>query len=120
MTSVKVTSKSEKFPPPHQDGAVGFPLDDSCNATSSFSVSDASFASSIFEARENSHGALSGKSGNSIARSKSGSKEKPQTSLALMRSLTSSSIGQLMDLRRNTRVHGRTKGKELEVFGAGS
>ncbi|XP_010929623.1 probable serine/threonine-protein kinase At1g54610 [Elaeis guineensis] len=119
MTCVNVTSKSERFPPPHQDGAVGFPLDDSRNGTASFVVADASFDSSFFEARENSGGALPGKS---TARRKSASKEEHQVapSHALVRSLRPSSIGLLMDLRRNTRIHRRTKGKESEVFDAGA
>lgn len=120
MTCVNVTSKSERFPPPHQDGAVGFPLDDSRNGTTtSFIVQDASFDSSFFGARENSVGASPGKS---TARRKSASKEEHQLapSHALMRSLRPSSIGLLMDLRRNTRIHGRTKGKESEVFSAGA
>lgn len=45
MTQAK--SKSEKFPPPHQDGAVGYPLDASHNGPASFSVADASFNSSF-------------------------------------------------------------------------
>ncbi|EHA8592336.1 putative serine/threonine-protein kinase [Cocos nucifera] len=119
MTCVNVTSKSERFPPPHQDGAVGFPLDDPRNGTTSFMVADASFDSSFFEARENCGGALPGKN---TARRKSADKEEHQSapSHALMRSLRPSSIGLLMDLRRNTRIHGRTKGKELQVFGAGA
>lgn len=39
MSDGKGKSKSEKFPPPHQDGAVGHPL----------SSAEASFASSIFD-----------------------------------------------------------------------
>ncbi|XP_042499434.1 probable serine/threonine-protein kinase At1g54610 isoform X2 [Macadamia integrifolia] len=42
-------SKSEKFPPPHQDGAVGYPLDKSHDATVSFFAHDTSFASSVFD-----------------------------------------------------------------------
>ncbi|XP_043724152.1 probable serine/threonine-protein kinase At1g54610 [Telopea speciosissima] len=41
-------SKSEKFPPPHQDGAIGYQLDTSHNGPRSF-VSHTSFASSAFD-----------------------------------------------------------------------
>ncbi|KAG6514553.1 probable serine/threonine-protein kinase At1g54610 isoform X1 [Zingiber officinale] len=41
MTHINMTSKSEKFPPPHQDGAVGVPS----NGLMSFAGSDTSFAS---------------------------------------------------------------------------
>ncbi|CAN4089311.1 unnamed protein product [Withania somnifera] len=47
MTQVNAKSKSEKFPPPHQDGAVGYPLDASHNGPASFNVADTSFSSSF-------------------------------------------------------------------------
>ncbi|GMH01120.1 hypothetical protein Nepgr_002959 [Nepenthes gracilis] len=40
--------KSEKFPPPHQDGAVGVPQDLSNNSPLSFNPTDASFNLSLF------------------------------------------------------------------------
>ncbi|XP_059304282.1 probable serine/threonine-protein kinase At1g54610 [Lycium ferocissimum] len=49
MTQATAKSKSEKFPPPHQDGAVGHPLDASHNGPASFGVADASFNSSSFD-----------------------------------------------------------------------
>ncbi|CAA2966486.1 probable serine threonine- kinase At1g54610 [Olea europaea subsp. europaea] len=43
-------TKSERFPPPHQDGSVGYPMDTSLqNCPVSFGASDASFSSSIFD-----------------------------------------------------------------------
>ncbi|KAL3374199.1 hypothetical protein AABB24_005919 [Solanum stoloniferum] len=47
MTQANAKSKSEKFPPPHQDGAVGYPLNASHNGPASFSIADASFDSSF-------------------------------------------------------------------------
>ncbi|CAM8980108.1 unnamed protein product [Rhodiola kirilowii] len=44
-------SKSEKFPPPHQDGSVGFPVDKSQNGPISFGPGDSSFTSSIFDSK---------------------------------------------------------------------
>ncbi|RWW10844.1 hypothetical protein GW17_00025597 [Ensete ventricosum] len=117
MTRINVTSKSEKFPPPHQDGAVGIPLNDSYKGPSSFTAFDASFASSIFESMEDSRNTLTGlpdaivNAGKGAARrtSKEGT-QKLATSLALRR---------LMELNRSSKVvvH-RTRGKELEVFGS--
>ncbi|WOL16462.1 putative serine/threonine-protein kinase [Canna indica] len=43
ITHANAKSKSEKFPPPHQDGALGYPLDSS-HLDPSFDHSDASFS----------------------------------------------------------------------------
>ncbi|XP_047941979.1 probable serine/threonine-protein kinase At1g54610 [Salvia hispanica] len=52
MSDAKAKSKSDKFPPPHQDAAVGnHPLDASRNGPLSFSAAETSFASSIFDRR---------------------------------------------------------------------
>lgn len=48
VTQANAKSKSEKFPPPHQDGAVGVPLDTSCNGPSSFGPAENSFDGSHF------------------------------------------------------------------------
>ncbi|KAL0415614.1 UNVERIFIED_CONTAM: putative serine/threonine-protein kinase [Sesamum latifolium] len=47
MSEVKAKSKSEKFPPPHRDGAVGRPPDASQNGPLSFAPAGSSFTSSI-------------------------------------------------------------------------
>lgn len=59
--------------------------------------------------------------GNITARKKEASKDESQATVSesFAKPLKSSSFGLLMDLRRNTRLHRKTKGKELEVFGAG-
>ncbi|CAL9207552.1 unnamed protein product [Musa hybrid cultivar] len=44
ITHANAKSKSEKFPPPHQDGAVGHQLDSSLRIDPSFGHSDASFS----------------------------------------------------------------------------
>ncbi|XP_072979675.1 probable serine/threonine-protein kinase At1g54610 [Typha angustifolia] len=115
MARVNPVSKSEKFPPPHQDGSVGFPLQDPYKGSMSFVAADASFTSSIFEMNKESrnHRGTNGR--------KSSSKDKPQIAASnnLMKGLKPSSIGLLMELRRTTKIH-RSKGKEeLEVFGGG-
>ncbi|KAF7834057.1 putative serine/threonine-protein kinase [Senna tora] len=61
VTHANAKSKSEKFPPPHQDGAVGYPLGASQKGPVSFGATDASFSSSIFNSKPSgsarSHGA---------------------------------------------------------------
>lgn len=47
ITHSNAKSKSEKFPPPHQDGALGFPLGSSHHADPSFDPQESSFFSTI-------------------------------------------------------------------------
>lgn len=49
MTQANAKSKSEKFPPPHQDGAVGVPGDTSNDGPLSFGAADRSFDTSNFK-----------------------------------------------------------------------
>ncbi|KAI4343570.1 hypothetical protein L6164_010904 [Bauhinia variegata] len=52
VTHANAKSKSEKFPPPHQDGGVGYPLDASHKEPVSFGASEASsFGSAIFNSK---------------------------------------------------------------------
>ena len=51
MTHANAKSKSEKFPPPHQDGAVGYPSDASNKGTVSFGASGASFGSALLNSK---------------------------------------------------------------------
>ncbi|KAG0488118.1 hypothetical protein HPP92_006929 [Vanilla planifolia] len=44
ITHANAKSKSEKFPPPHQDGALGFPLDSSLHMDPAINQPDASFS----------------------------------------------------------------------------
>lgn len=44
ITNANAKSKSEKFPPPHQDGALGFPLGCSHYGDPAFDPRDASFS----------------------------------------------------------------------------
>ncbi|KAH7686716.1 [RNA-polymerase]-subunit kinase protein [Dioscorea alata] len=106
MAHGNVTSKSEKFPPPHRDAAVGVPGDPIHNSTVSFIASSASFASSVFE-------------GSEVAGKKKTARAEAQPQTALLKALRPSSIGLLMELKRNARVPKRMRGKELEVFGGG-
>ncbi|KNA17498.1 hypothetical protein SOVF_079350 [Spinacia oleracea] len=49
VTQANAKSKSEKFPPPHQDGAAGVPLDTSNNGPLSFGATEHSFDTSHFK-----------------------------------------------------------------------
>ncbi|KAF8387902.1 hypothetical protein HHK36_026564 [Tetracentron sinense] len=48
ITHANAKSKSEKFPPPHQDGALGFPLGSSHHIDPTFDPSDVPFSSTTF------------------------------------------------------------------------
>ncbi|WVZ25563.1 hypothetical protein V8G54_004107 [Vigna mungo] len=51
VTHANAKSKSEKFPPPHQDGAVGYPLDASNKGAVSFGATETSTTSTIFHSK---------------------------------------------------------------------
>ncbi|KAJ6410479.1 hypothetical protein OIU84_007262 [Salix udensis] len=77
MTQANAKSKSEKFPPPHQDAAVGHPMDASHKGGPvSFGTSDTSFCSSIFDSKSSSIKSA-GASGGPSRRRKT-NKEDPQ------------------------------------------
>ncbi|CAK7336789.1 unnamed protein product [Dovyalis caffra] len=109
MTQANAKSKSEKFPPPHQDAAVGHPMDASHKGGPvSFGTSDTSFSSSIFDSKSSikSAGAIGGPS-----RRRKTNKEDPQVapSRRFIRPFNPSSVGLSMNLL--------FKGKS-EVFGS--
>lgn len=128
ITQGNAKSKSEKFPPPHQDGAVGFQLDTSQNGPISFGPSESSFASSIFDMKKKDPAVpLSGPLWNPSAavgpsrRKKTGKEEANMgPSRNFIRTFKPSSIGISMDLRKGMSSK-RAKGKEVvsEVFGGG-
>jgi len=47
ITHANAKSKSEKFPPPHQDGAMGNPLGSCCHMEPMFEHQDASFSTVV-------------------------------------------------------------------------
>ncbi|OVA17420.1 Protein kinase domain [Macleaya cordata] len=115
LAEVNTKSKSEKFPPPHQDATVGFPLDTSRNGPVSFIAPDTSFTSSIFEpnsSRVSHSNSLRNPAAVGGHRRKA-KKEDPQMapSRSFMHAFRPSSIGRSMELK--------IKGKESvsEVFG---
>ncbi|XP_077227089.1 putative serine/threonine-protein kinase At1g54610 [Tasmannia lanceolata] len=128
ITHANAKSKSEKFPPPHQDGAVGFQLDTSHNGPSSFIAPDNSFASSVFDLPKSGGISVSGPMGNPTAtggpsrRRKTGKEEYQMGSArTFMGTLRPFSSGLLLDHRKDMRNGKRGKGKEIasEVFGGG-
>ncbi|KAF8390704.1 hypothetical protein HHK36_025231 [Tetracentron sinense] len=116
-TQTNAKSKSEKFPPPHQDGGVGFPREASHGGPTSFGAPD-TFTSAIYNPKSSaiSH---SGSMRNTAAaggpsRRRKASKEEPQMAptRTAARAFKPSSIGLSTDIR--------FKGKESvsEVFGS--
>ncbi|KAL5724440.1 hypothetical protein ACHQM5_007706 [Ranunculus cassubicifolius] len=98
-------SNSEKFPPPHQDGAVGIHVDASQNGSLSFVAPSISFSSSIFEPKS------SNKSYSRNTTTERKTSNRITSSRTFIQALKPSSFGRSMDLR--------IKGKRSvsEVFG---
>lgn len=103
MTQANAKSKSEKFPPPHQDGAVGYPLDASHNDPASFRAADASFNSS-FDPKSRSLRSSTTTAGTS--RQRRNKKEEPHTapSRRLIHAFLPSSVRLSIDLRLRGRA----------------
>ncbi|KAJ8537062.1 hypothetical protein K7X08_035463 [Anisodus acutangulus] len=104
MTQANAKSKSEKFPPPHQDGAVGYPLDASHNGLASFSVADASFNSSSFDPKSRSMRSTITTAGTS--RQRRSKKEEPHMapSRKLIHAFLPSSVRLSIDMRLRGRA----------------
>ncbi|XP_015866951.2 probable serine/threonine-protein kinase At1g54610 [Ziziphus jujuba] len=100
VTQTNAKSKSEKFPPPHQDGAVGYPQDASHKGPLSFGTQDASFSSSVFNSRSSvsvkSMGAAAG--GSSRRRKTNRDDLLMAPSRKFIRSFKPSSVGLSMNL----------------------
>ncbi|RDY04672.1 putative serine/threonine-protein kinase, partial [Mucuna pruriens] len=98
VTHANAKSKSEKFPPPHQDGAVGYPQDASNKGPVSFGAPDTSFSSGIYNSKPSgpvrSHGAAG------LYRGRKTKKEESQvaSSWKFMRPFKPSTVGLSMDL----------------------
>lgn len=99
MTQANAKSKSEKFPPPHQDGAVGYPLDTSHKGPVSFGAHDTSFGSSIFNSKSSGPVKSTGVTGGPSRRKRT-NKEDPHiaSSRKFIRGFKPSSIGLSVDL----------------------
>ncbi|CAI9113162.1 OLC1v1013713C1 [Oldenlandia corymbosa var. corymbosa] len=99
LSQSNAKSKSEKFPPPHQDAAVGHPLDGSNNGPLSFNMADSSFGSSIFDRKSRSFKSSAAASGGPSRRKTK--KEEPQMapSRRILNAFLPSSVRLSMDLR---------------------
>ncbi|EOY22588.1 Kinase superfamily protein [Theobroma cacao] len=98
MTQTNVKSKSEKFPPPHQDGAVGHPVDTSQKGPISFNASDTSFSSSIFTSKS-SGSVKSSEPGSGPSRRRKAKRDTQRApSRKFIRGLKPSSIGLSVDM----------------------
>ncbi|XP_057474735.1 probable serine/threonine-protein kinase At1g54610 [Actinidia eriantha] len=111
LTQANGKSKSEKFPPPHQDGAVGQPPDKSHN-TLSFGAPDTSFGSSIFESKSSSSVNDTATTGGGPSRKRRTKKEGPRMvpSRRFIRAFIPSAVALSMDFRL------KGKGSVSEVF----
>ncbi|GAV62727.1 Pkinase domain-containing protein [Cephalotus follicularis] len=75
VTQTNAKSKSEKFPPPHQDGAVGHPT--SQKGALSFGAPDSSFGSSIFIPKSSEFAKSTGSVGGTSRRRKTHKEDPP-------------------------------------------
>ncbi|XP_058786385.1 probable serine/threonine-protein kinase At1g54610 [Vicia villosa] len=98
VTHANGKSKSEKFPPPHQDGAVGYPQDSSSKGPVSFGAPDTSFSSGIFNMKPS--GSSRNHEGTGLHKGTKTKKEESQmgSSWKFMRPFKPSTIGLSMDL----------------------
>ncbi|XP_045825870.1 probable serine/threonine-protein kinase At1g54610 [Trifolium pratense] len=101
VTHANAKSKSEKFPPPHQDGAVGYPQDESNKGPASFGAPDTSFNSGIFNIKPSDP--TRSQDGTGTHKGTKTKKEESQmpsssSSWKFMRPFKPSTIGHSMDL----------------------
>ncbi|XP_022736324.1 probable serine/threonine-protein kinase At1g54610 isoform X1 [Durio zibethinus] len=97
MTQTNAKSKSEKFPPPHQDGAVGHPVDASHKGPVSFGGTDTSFSSSVFP-KSSGSAKSSGPTGGPSRRRKTSKDPQRAPSRKFIPGFKPSSLGLSMDL----------------------
>lgn len=100
MTHANAKSKSEKFPPPHQDGAVGYPQDASSKGPVSFGAPNTSFSSGIFNIKPSGTARSHDGTGGHHQRTKTKKEESQMaaSSWKFMRPFKPSTIGLSMDL----------------------
>ncbi|KAF3436791.1 hypothetical protein FNV43_RR19544 [Rhamnella rubrinervis] len=100
VTQTNAKSKSEKFPPPHQDGAVGYPQHVSHKGPLSFGAPDASFGSSGFNSRSSGSVKSMGAAAGGSSRRRKTNREDPlmAPSRKFIRAFKPSSVGLSMNL----------------------
>ncbi|KAG5014427.1 hypothetical protein JHK85_020563 [Glycine max] len=97
VTHANAKSKSEKFPPPHQDGAVGYPLDDSNKGAVSFGATETSSVSTIFDSKS-CGSVISHDAARDKGRKTSKADSQMASSWKFMRSFKLSAVGHSFDL----------------------
>lgn len=98
MNHANAKSKSEKFPPPHQDGAVGYPLDSSNKGTVSFGAPDTSFGSAIFNSKPSGSVTSHAAAGTNKGRKTNKGNSQMVSSWKFMHAFKPSTIGLSFDL----------------------
>jgi cyclin-dependent kinase 12/13 len=98
VTQANAKSKSKKFPPPHQDGAVGYPLDASRKGPVSFGAPDTSFGSSLFNSKSSGTVKSIGASGGPSRRKTIKEDLHAASSRKFIRAFKPSSLGLSLDL----------------------
>lgn len=102
-------SKSEKFPPPHQDGALGHTLDKSHNGPISFGTSDNSFVSSK-DSKDSKSSRAASDTAATVGPSKKRTKREGGTSRRFIRAFIPTAGALSVDFRW------KNKGSASEVF----
>jgi len=97
VTHANAKSKSEKFPPPHQDGAVGYPLDASNKGAVSFGATETSTASTVFDSKSSGSVISHDPAIDKVRRSNTADSRKA-SSWKFLRSFKLSTIGHSFDL----------------------
>ena len=98
MNHKNAKSKSEKFPPPHQDGAVGFPQDAAQKGPVSFGATDTSFGSGVFDSKPSGHVGSHAAAGPHRGRKTRKEDSQTASSWKFMSTFKPSTIGLSMDL----------------------
>lgn len=111
LNQVNAKSKSEKFPPPHQDGAVGHPVDKLHNVLPiSFGASDTSFVSSTFESKSSDAASETAATGGPSRRRRRKTKREGASSRRFIHAFIPSAGALSMDFRW------KNKGSASEVY----
>uniref|UniRef100_A0A1D1XE90 [RNA-polymerase]-subunit kinase n=1 Tax=Anthurium amnicola TaxID=1678845 RepID=A0A1D1XE90_9ARAE len=128
IAQLNAKSRSEKFPPPHKDGAVGVPLDEASGTQHmSFMMPDKSFASSVFDPQNLPDSAFPGGSGRPSLKILRGTYRRTKKTMKVDSQVVPSQIyvkslrseTGLSVPRKKNKIHRKAKEKEIEVFGGG-
>ncbi|KAJ8449536.1 hypothetical protein Cgig2_005558 [Carnegiea gigantea] len=98
VTQANAKSKSEKFPPPHQDGAVGVHLDTSNNVPLSFGPTEQSFDASHFNPKLSKSVRSTAPSEGASKRKKTNKEPQLASTWKFIHAWKPSSVGLSMDL----------------------